>query len=359
MSPTVIEAPTMLRSWEMPGRPSELGFMSAQVVDERMQAALDTAVQELSRALVSLAAGEAQVRAQEDLLGQIAVQTYQLGGSTMIGLSMVLTSKDPAMLTSQLSSVQNVLDKEQVTVDRLQASKVLLTAQEQKVERARDAVAVRREEAAENLERRKVLEAGAEQAAQKVAGLVAARTEARQEAAKAKAADKNRLHQLKKERAKISKLKKRTRAARKKARPRGHHHVGHSDGFLSHPVRSYITSAYGMRLHPVYHRWTLHDGTDFGAGCGTPVRAAANGRVIARYYNVGYGNRVILYHGWHKGAGLATSYNHLRRYSAYVGQRVKRGDIIGFAGTTGYSTGCHLHFMVFRNGRTVNPMGWL
>jgi murein DD-endopeptidase MepM/ murein hydrolase activator NlpD len=114
-----------------------------------------------------------------------------------------------------------------------------------------------------------------------------------------------------------------------------------------------------MRFHPVYHRWALHDGTDFGAACGTPIHAAARGTVIAVYFNEGYGNRVIMDNGFHGGVGLGTAYNHLSAYSTFVGQKVKRGDIIGYVGTTGYSTGCHLHFMVFENGATVNPMHWL
>jgi murein DD-endopeptidase MepM/ murein hydrolase activator NlpD len=163
-------------------------------------------------------------------------------------------------------------------------------------------------------------------------------------------------------------LRKRAEAARKRALAKarragansgGGQGAGHANGFLSYPVDSYITSSYGMRLHPIYHRWTLHDGTDFGAGCGTPIHAAAGGTVIARYYNSGYGNRVIIDNGWHAGAGIGTAYNHLSRYSTYVGQRVQRGDVIGYVGTTGYSTGCHLHFMVFRNGATVNPMNYL
>jgi murein DD-endopeptidase MepM/ murein hydrolase activator NlpD len=128
---------------------------------------------------------------------------------------------------------------------------------------------------------------------------------------------------------------------------------------LLDPVSGYITSSYGMRFHPVYRRWSLHDGTDFGASCGTPIRASESGRVIARYYNSAYGNRVIIDHGYHRGVGLGTSYNHLSAYSTYVGQRVRRGDVIGYVGNTGASTGCHLHFMVFENGMTVNPMKWL
>ena len=128
---------------------------------------------------------------------------------------------------------------------------------------------------------------------------------------------------------------------------------------LAQPVDGYLTSSYGMRLHPVYKRWSLHDGTDFGAACGTPIRAAASGTVVEAYSHSAYGNRVIIDHGYQRGVGLATAYNHLSSYSTYSGQRVQRGEVIGYVGSTGYSTGCHLHFMVFENGGTVNPMNWL
>ena len=342
---------------------------AAEVVDQRMQAALDAAVRKLERARQDLANGAVKVREQERTLGQLAVQNYQLGGPTMLGLSMVLTSKDPAELSGQLNSVQNVMDKESVSLDRLKASKVLLVVQEREVKTAKDVVAIRRQEAAENLAVKETLTARAAEAEDKVAGLVAARAKVRQVAAKAKAADARRLHQLGKERAKISSmLRKRAEAARKRALAKarragansgGGQGAGHANGFLSYPVNSYITSSYGMRLHPIYHRWTLHDGTDFGAGCGTPIHAAASGTVTDRYYNGGYGNRIFIDHGIIGGDSITTVYNHLSRYKARVGQHVKKGQVIGYVGTTGYSTGCHLHFMVFRNGATVNPMNYL
>jgi murein DD-endopeptidase MepM/ murein hydrolase activator NlpD len=131
-------------------------------------------------------------------------------------------------------------------------------------------------------------------------------------------------------------------------------------GFLSWPVtNTYITSPYGMRLHPILHIWKLHDGTDFHATCGTPVYAAADGRVLSEYYNAGYGNRVIIDHGLVRGVSLATSYNHLTSFVAQTGEQVHRGQLIAYSGTTGYSTGCHLHFMVYVNGATVDPMTWL
>ncbi len=125
---------------------------------------------------------------------------------------------------------------------------------------------------------------------------------------------------------------------------------------LLRPVPGPITSPYGRRFHPVLHVWKLHDGTDFGASCGTPIRAAAAGRVINRYYNGGYGNRLMIDHGTLAGRGFVTGYNHASRYSVRVGQAVRRGQVIGYVGSTGYSTGCHLHLMVWLNGAKSNPM---
>jgi murein DD-endopeptidase MepM/ murein hydrolase activator NlpD len=340
---------------------------AAVVLDRQMQAALDKAILRLQNARRELAQGQAEVASQEELLGQLAVQNYQQGDPNLLGLSMVLSSQDPAELTSQLNSVRNVLDKESVTLDRLDASRVLLTVKEQEVEEAKQEVAEQRREAAENLERKKTLEAQAEEAEQAVSSMVTARAEAHSAAASAKRADLDMLRGLQQERDRISDmLARRAEAARLRAEAAAARaaedaakSTDSSDGFLDYPVDGYITSAYGMRLHPVYHRWTLHDGTDFGAGCGTPIRAAASGRVIAVYYNEGYGNRVIMDNGYHQGVGLGTAYNHLSSYATYVGQKVERGDVIGYVGSTGYSTGCHLHFMVFENGATVDPATWL
>ena len=80
---------------------------------------------------------------------------------------------------------------------------------------------------------------------------------------------------------------------------------------------------------------------------------------MSAYYNAGYGNRVIIDHGFVRGVSLSTSYNHLTSFVARPGEHVSRGQLIAYSGTTGYSTGCHLHFMVYVNGATVDPMTWL
>jgi murein DD-endopeptidase MepM/ murein hydrolase activator NlpD len=129
-------------------------------------------------------------------------------------------------------------------------------------------------------------------------------------------------------------------------------------GFLP-PVAGAMTSAYGMRLHPLLKIWKLHDGTDFGAACGTAIRAPYAGVVTRAFFNPAYGNRLFVSHGRVDGVRVETAFNHAARYLVRPGQRVSRGQVIGEVGSTGLSTGCHLHLMVWLNGRLSNPMSWL
>jgi murein DD-endopeptidase MepM/ murein hydrolase activator NlpD len=131
-----------------------------------------------------------------------------------------------------------------------------------------------------------------------------------------------------------------------------------SHGFL-HPVAGAVTSAFGRRLHPVLKLWKLHDGTDFAAACGTAIRAPYAGVVTRAVFNPAYGNRLFVSHGSVDGVRVETAFNHATRYLVRPGQRVSRGQVIGEVGSTGLSTGCHLHLMVWLNGRLSNPMSWL
>ncbi len=130
-------------------------------------------------------------------------------------------------------------------------------------------------------------------------------------------------------------------------------------GYLSRPlVGGRTSSEFGMRLHPILHIWRLHTGLDFANGCSQPVYAAAPGTVIKAGWAGGRGNQIVIAHGIHKGVSLATTYNHL---SGFVerGGSVSRGQLIGYTGTTGNSTGCHLHFEALEDGQFVNPRNWL
>lgn len=128
---------------------------------------------------------------------------------------------------------------------------------------------------------------------------------------------------------------------------------------FSRPVAGAVTSPFGHRFHPVRHVWKLHDGTDFGVACGTPIRAPYAGRVTRAYHDPAYGRRLLLDHGRVDGLQVVTAMNHATRYVVGVGDQVSHGQILGYVGSTGLSTGCHLHLMVWLDGRLVNPESWL
>ena len=336
---------------------------AARVFDRQMQAKLDAAILRLERARADLAASHATIAEQQDTLGQIVVQNYQGGTPALMGLSAVLTSEDPAELSGQMGSMQSVLDKESATLERLEATKVLLTVQEEEVEAAKVEVAVQRKEAAERLDRKRVLEEQAQAAKADVVELVGARAHARSKAAKAKAHDLRDVRRLEAEADRISNLlARRAAAARAAARRAGAPSPSssrNSGGFLNWPVSGPVTSSFGWRIHPIYGYRSLHDGIDIGAGCGTPIYAPADGKVISEYFQTAWGNRIIIDHGYQRGVGLATIANHLSGYAVSAGTYVKRGQLVGYVGTTGWSTGCHTHFSVMANGVAVDPMNWL
>jgi len=126
-------------------------------------------------------------------------------------------------------------------------------------------------------------------------------------------------------------------------------------GILQPPVGGPITSPFGARDHPVTGENKLHDGTDFGADCGTPVRAAAGGVVGKVGRAKGYGTRVTIRHP----SGLETLYGHLSHVDVRPGEKVSTSTTVGRVGSTGLSTGCHLHFGVYAGGRAVDPVGYL
>jgi murein DD-endopeptidase MepM/ murein hydrolase activator NlpD len=127
-----------------------------------------------------------------------------------------------------------------------------------------------------------------------------------------------------------------------------------SGGFI-HPVDARITSGFGMRYHPILHYTKLHTGTDFGAGYGSTIHAAASGVIVVAGSMRGYGNTIVIDHG----GGVSTLYGHCSALLVTEGQTINQGDPIGRVGATGYATGPHLHFEVRRDGQPVDPMGYL
>lgn len=127
--------------------------------------------------------------------------------------------------------------------------------------------------------------------------------------------------------------------------------VGEQRGGLIAPVNGQIGSRYGMRRHPILKYVRLHAGLDYRASYGAPIVAVTDGVVLSAGRAGGCGNAVKLGHG----GGIQTRYCHMSRMAVSSGQRVRRGQVIGYVGSTGLSTGAHLHYEMYRNGRSVDP----
>ncbi len=127
--------------------------------------------------------------------------------------------------------------------------------------------------------------------------------------------------------------------------------VGRQTGEMLMPVSGRVSSGFGYRHHPILRRRRMHTGIDIAAGYGTPIRAAAAGIVNYAGRNGGYGNYVSVNHG----NGMQTAYGHMSRIAAATGTRVSQGDVIGYVGSTGMSTGAHLHYELMRGGQKVDP----
>lgn len=113
-----------------------------------------------------------------------------------------------------------------------------------------------------------------------------------------------------------------------------------------------ISSGFGMRLHPILKVMRMHTGIDFSAKRGAPIYATGDGVVAHTKHSPSYGNEVLIKHGF----GYQTRYAHMLKYIVRKGQKIKRGDCIGYVGNTGISTGSHLHYEVLKNGKPVDPI---
>lgn len=340
--------------------------VAAQALDAQLQAQLDAAEAQVAVAEADLAGSDRSLADQNLELRRLVVASYQQGNPELRGLSQVLTSTNPALLTGQLRGVDAVLEHEIGLADRARAANVILLVKQRTVRAARDELARRREEAADNLRIMQALELQATRDADNVQAMVELRQQA---VAAAAAAQTEQLAQIERQEEELA------RVVSFVATAASHTGTGYSgplpaNHWLAWPVAAPITSPFGWRMHPILGKLALHDGIDLGAACKTPVRAAQAGTVIQTVRSeTGYGNHVVLDNGVQYGVGVATTYNHLYGFALVgtgrdqheirTGDVVRQGDVIGFVGTTGQSTGCHLHFMVLENGTPVDPVTWL
>lgn len=337
---------------------TQQALAGAKALDVTLKVKLDQAEGDLSQAKDQLEEGKKEHERATDSVRQFTVENLTKGDPSLLAFGDLLRGEDPMTFSEKMSLNDSVSDAQIAKMQQLAADKVILKLHEEQVEKLRDEVAQARQETQANVIRQGQLAVQAQAQTDEVGRLVDKRADAQQDAEKAKAEDEQKLKELEEERVRLEARIAAIIEATRQAAAEGQN-IGDGGGKLSAPINGPITSPYGMRVHPITHVYKLHDGTDFGASCGTPVRAAAGGQILDQYFNGGYGNRVILNNGVMDGHVIVTTYNHLSRFALSKGATVNRGDVIGYVGSTGYSTGCHLHFMVLVDGQTTNPIGWL
>lgn len=326
---------------------------AAKVRDQEMQERLEVAELRLENAQADLAEGQDALADQRIALTDTVTDIYEQGDPQLLAFATILESRTTADLTRQAELSDVIVGREARAYDDLHAAEVLLQVRENEVQAARDDVEEQREAAAEHLATMQTLTAEAATAKQAVRTQVENRRTASVEARAARQQDLAALRVAKQREARIKQL---ILAASRRATGG---YTGSTNGLLIRPVPGAVTSSFGYREHPIYHYWGMHDGTDFGVSCGEPMRAVAGGTVIAAYFSTVYGNRLYLSLGQINGKNVTAVYNHATGYRVGVGDRVNQGETVGYVGSTGWSTGCHLHFTILVNGDPVDPMAWL
>jgi murein DD-endopeptidase MepM/ murein hydrolase activator NlpD len=326
----------------------------ARDTDARMQIDLTAARHELMLATAALAEGAYAVDLQQVEVKDTVTKFYTQGNPQLMAFASYLEANTTEDLMRTNAAEKAILGHQTTVYADLDEAEALLADQREDVEKAKDEVADQRREAADHLEVVQGLFEESQDAKLAVDRLVAESQDARRRAMKARRADRAALIRLE---AREKKIRAEILAAAQRAG--GNTYNGDTGGLLARPAGGPVTSPFGYRRHPIYGYWGLHNGTDFGAGCGTPAWAGAAGTVTSTYYDEVYGNRLFLSVGTVNGANLTLVYNHLSGYSVSQGARVGRGQVVGSIGTTGWSTGCHLHFTVLRNGNPVDPMQYM
>ncbi|GAA3547679.1 peptidoglycan DD-metalloendopeptidase family protein [Nocardioides daeguensis] len=325
----------------------------AQAAAAALATQLADAQNKLAVARAALAQARADVAAQRDASRDTLIGLAQQGDAR---LALLAAYADAGTIEDVLmgeTTNELVVGRQNDALVALVAAEDALEEQRAAVRAARDEVAAAKAAADANVARVAALVEQAAATENKVAGLVARNKGLRKEVLAAREAD----------RAALRRLEKREAAIRQKiielSKKQGGSYNGDTSGLLARPGPGPVTSPYGYRIHPIYGYWGLHNGTDFGTGCGAALWAGESGTVIDEYYDEIYGNRLYLAIGKVNGADIVLVYNHLSKYAVREGAKVARGQVVGYSGSTGWSTGCHLHFIVMRNGDTVDPMQYL
>jgi murein DD-endopeptidase MepM/ murein hydrolase activator NlpD len=344
-SKVVVKATAELRRIEAQIPAAQRALQTAQAnlnVAFRRESAAEAEIKRLNRAQVvvrvRIAKAEARVRELQLQVGQIARKLYQEGPLAIVGL--LFQADTLGDFTGRLGAAQALARARGASVDELEIVRAGLLEDKAELERL--------------FAKAEIQEAKAAQARREAQDARAAAKAARAELAKLQAQRKAAVLKAQKQRDAVKREYDKIRAEQRRieALIRGETNVGVFAGTLIWPTTGRISAYPGPRRHPVYGYRSCHTGLDIAAPTGTPIKAAAAGRIVTARSSV-YGLYAVIYHG----SDTATMYAHMTRFAVTSGQ-VRQGQTIGYVGSTGYSTGPHLHFEVRVKGRAYHPMGW-
>jgi murein DD-endopeptidase MepM/ murein hydrolase activator NlpD len=340
---------------QLPGARENLA--KAEATQSSTDAANAAAVKELNQVTGQILAAEEKL---SDLEGDIAElrgnvggfarQAYQMG--PFAELEMLLEAKDPSDFTDRLAAIRNVSKANNYALGAMDENRADLSAAEIRLGALQEIATDQQAIATARLEESKEATAGAAAAKDLVDALIDQENAALRVAKRNQKQVKEQYAELAAEQARIQ--KKIVAAARKLGNNTGIA-TGSGSGQWQFPVPgAAIGSNAGLRLHPILGYTRCHAGADISAGSGTPIVAVSDGVVLSAGGGGGYGNYTVISHG----GNVTSSYAHQSRMAVSAGQSVKRGQVIGYVGSTGLSTGPHLHFEARVAGAPWNPRGW-
>jgi murein DD-endopeptidase MepM/ murein hydrolase activator NlpD len=284
-----------------------------------------------------------------DRVDEIAAASYM--GGNLAAINVLVGARGPQDAMDRLSMIGQVMQKQQEGVDQLVGARRFARIEQNRAALAQRAAERAEQEAADKLAAARDAQLAARRARAALIRLAQSRRAALSVARSQRAAVLAEYEAAKAQEARIQ------GALRDWEQRTGDD--SYRGGRLLMPVHGWKSSDFGTRFDPYYGVWQLHAGTDFAAGGGTPIHAAASGRVIQAGWYGGYGNYTCISHGKRNGSGFSTCYGHQSKILVHAGEYVRRGEVIGRVGTTGASTGFHLHFETRFGGVPKNPLHYL
>lgn len=328
---------------------------TAAEADLKAKVELEQAAAAAARAERERAEVEFQIKELQSRVGNLAREVYQNGA--LSDFDMLITADSPSELSDRAAAIDAVSRVNNQTLARMASIRADLALKEARLEALQDQLEAKRQGAEAALRDANEARDRAAAAKAKVDALVAKRAAALDDAASERARVLQQYKSVEAEQQQIAALLAR-KAAEEAARLAG----GGSMGFTPTQGKGFVWPIQGVRVgqgvgprtHPVYGYRSCHTGVDLGAPAGTPIRVTAAGTVVSNSSGGPYGKHTLVAHG----NGLFSMYAHQSRFGAREGQTLAAGDIVGYVGSTGYSTGPHLHFEIHIGAKPYNPMGW-